>query len=338
MSDFKSLTLNEIAQKLKTLAESGKKLLILCHKSPDGDTIGSAFALKLIYEKLGGTARCLAPTEPSGNLKWMYSGQNSVTEGICPDDFDVVCAVDVASTVQLGSNESLAEKTEFMIDHHGSGQPFADFHVEADASAVGEIIHKLYILIFGDDDNDAEICRRTYGAISADTGSFRFTNTTTETMQIAAKLVGVINNADDGCLNTAEISRLLHETMTKSQLIAQKAGIEALKLSCDGKFAYIVFSKKMMEENGLCDLDLSRLIDIPRSVEGVEIAVVIKENAKIPGKFSVSSRSNGKANVAKLCEQIGGGGHEKAAGATVTADSIEAAADRIIPIFEKALK
>ena len=338
--NIKRLSVDDIADILTNTSNSGKSLLIFFHKSPDGDAVGSAFALKLICASLGIRARCVCCDEPAPYLRFLYSGQ---TEAKYKDgeenDFGILCSVDTASPAQLGALSHLSEQIDFMIDHHGLGAPYAPAYLEPDYSACGELIYKVYCCLAerGKLERDAEISRRLFAAISADTGSFKYSNTTPDTLRIAAELMQEINSAGDGGENCAEISRILHDCKTIGALRAEAAAIENLHFAASGKVAYVVFTADMMERGGLCEDDLGALIDLPRSIEGVEAGFTVKQTLSDRNVFRISTRSNTDLNVADICRKLGGGGHVKAAGATITAESPEAACKAVIDLFEEAL-
>ena len=146
-----------------------------------------------------------------------------------------------------------------------------------------------------------------------------------------------INDAADGGKNCAEISRILHDSKTLGALRAEAAAIENLRFAAGGEVAYVVFTADMMERRGLCEDDLGALIDLPRSIEGVAAGFTVKQTLTDRNVFRVSTRSNTDLNVADICRKLGGGGHVKAAGATITAESPEAACKAVIDLFEEAL-
>lgn len=338
--NVKRLFADDIADILTDTGDSGKSLLIFFHKSPDGDAVGSAFALKLICSSLGIRAKCACCDEPAPYLRFLYSGQTGTKykDGE-ENDFDVLCSVDTASPVQLGTLSRLSERIDFMIDHHGLGTPYAPVYLEPDYSACGELIYKVYCCLAarGKLQRSAEIARRLFAAISADTGSFKYSNTTPDTLRTAAELMREIDDAADGGKNCAEISRILHDSKTLGALRAEAAAIENLRFAAGGEVAYVVFTADMMERRGLCEDDLGALIDLPRSIEGVAAGFTVKQTLTDRNVFRVSTRSNTDLNVADICRKLGGGGHVKAAGATITAESPEAACKAVIDLFEEAL-
>lgn len=340
-SSYSPLTVALVADRLKAAAEKKLKLLIVCHQNPDGDTVCSSFALKLIYNTLCGDdlAHCVCASDGAPYLHPFYRGQDSIAYVPSEEkDYGIVAAVDVATPKQLGKLQFLMPKIEFMLDHHSTGEAFADYLTVPTAAAAAELIWDLYEHLKSEGfKNDPQIARLIYAAISADTGSFRYSNTTKKTMNIAACLLEEINSATDGGADTAEIARLLHENTTLGELRAQRLAIDNLKFAAGGRLAYIIFTADMLEENGISELDIGGIVDLPRSIEGVEIGITVKQNRADRESFRISSRSNGEADVSRVCATFGGGGHIKAAGATLTAPSVEKAEEIIVSEFSKEL-
>ena len=341
MNEFRPLSAEYIAAKLKLAAKDAKKLMILCHQNPDGDTVCSAFAIKLMYDALCGfpRARCVCSSEGAPYLRHFYRGQESIA--YIPGEekkFDLIMAVDVATPKQLGKLQFIAPAVDFMMDHHALGEAFADYYTVPTASAAGELVWSVYENLMVDGlPSIPDVSRLIYAAISADTGSFRYSNTTPDTMNIAANLLREVNSAADGGEDTAEIARLLHENTTLSELKAQKLAIDNLKFACGGRIAYVIFTADMLEENDLTELDIGGIVDLPRSIEGVQIGITVKQNRIDRESFRISSRANGNADVSKVCAVFGGGGHVKAAGATMTAKTPVEAEKMIVEEFSKAL-
>ena len=336
---YNALTAEDCAKKLKNLAKEGKKALIIAHRNPDGDAVGSAFALKMIYEALGGKAYTACAHEVPNYLKFMEMGENKLITEI-PEDYDTIITVDTAAPTQFGELEYLCDKVDFAIDHHASCTEYSDSYRDGTACAAGELIFKIYEILMAENaiTEIPDAARLIYAAISADSGSFKYSNTTKNTHLTAARLVEIINSDESG-INCAEIARLLHDSSTLADLKAKKLCIENLNLTEDGKIAYVCLEKEMFEKEGLTELDFGASVDIPRSIEGVMAAFVLKE-----GKFDeeenktnyrISARSNCNINVADICAKFGGGGHKKAAGCTFKNTSIEDAEKALVEELEK---
>ena len=139
-------------------------------------------------------------------------------------------------------------------------------------------------------------------------------------------------------IDYAEINRIIFDTKTMGQVRAEKLTGEKMKLLCDGAFSVILFTNEMKAENGICDEDISDIVNYIRSIEGILVAVSIKQGTKDENKYSISSRANCEIDVSRVCAMLGGGGHSRAAGASIVANSPEEAFDICVPLFEKAVK
>lgn len=313
---YRDLTVSDVAD----ILSEKKNTLILCHTHPDCDTLGSAFALREILCEAGSRAWCICSDEIPERLRFVMQGQESILKGSIPSDFDVerVISVDVASPAQLGELEGIyADKVDIMIDHHATGTRYADGLVRPRAAAAGEIIFDI-----------AEKLRRRgalqrtsrvpymciYAAISSDTGCFRYSSVTEDTHRIAAELVRV-------GVDTAKVNHLLYDSKPLIQLRAEKLGFDRLSFYEDGKIAIITFPYSLKAQYGIKDEFLETLIDVARTVEGVEIAAVIKQMSD-EAVFRCSLRSNTDADVSSIAAKFGGGGHAKAAGCTIKTGSI----------------
>ncbi len=338
---YRSLTVKDICDLLIKEAENNNKLLILAHRNPDGDAVGSAFALKLIYEELSGKAVCACCHEVPDYLKFLIKGQETLKFDE-NTEYDRIVAVDTASPQQLGELECLAEGCYFAIDHHESCTPYCDTLRDHLSSATGELIFEIYdeLRKSGKIKENAEICRLIYSAISADSGSFMYSNTTSKTHKIAGELLETINSDKNG-INTAELARLLHNSKSINALKAQMLCIQNLKICEDGKIAYIILKREDIVKEELKEEDFGASVDIPRSVEGVMLSFVIKESDKATEDnkkiFRISTRSSCDVSVADICKKFSGGGHAKAAGGSVEAENIEIAENAVLSEFIKAL-
>lgn len=319
-NDFPALTLGEAAECLRT----AQRVLICIHRSPDGDAVGSGFALAEMLRGMGKTARVVCGDEIPRRLRFLMRGQTDAayTEGM-EKDFDLLCAVDTASVAQLGALSPLAEKIALSIDHHENNAPFCPHCTHGDASAAGEVLFDLASA--GAFSLTADVSRLLYAAIVSDTGSFKFANTSKNTLMKAAQLLGNIAEATDGGDDLATINHRLFECRTMSELRAQRAGIDALRITREGRLGIVVFTAQMLKENELTAEDIGNIVGLPRTVEGVQIALSVKQSETDPTEWRVSSRASVDVDVSAVCAAFGGGGHRRAAGCTVTAPDAESA-------------
>lgn len=329
---FASLNLDAAAERLNR----GGRVLILFHVNPDGDAAGSAFALRAFVEAKGGKAWCVCANEMPERLNFISEdAQESVLPEAIPEGFepDMIVSVDTASPSQLGAlYEVYKDKIDLMIDHHGKGTPYADTYLIPEASSCGEVLYGLL-------EKAAELCGMTelpqrvneliYTAVSADTGCFRYNNVNPETHALAAELI-------EKGVPSADINHRLFGIKTLKQMQVEHAGFERMNLHLDGRVAIITFPYDLKTQYGASNEDLETLIDVARCVKGVEVAAVIKQ-ATPENKFRVSMRSSCDFDVSEICALYGGGGHVRAAGCTVSADSILSAEMTVVVAIEHKL-
>ena len=328
MSEFLSLSFEEVIEKLEVPADT----LVLFHRGPDADAVGSAFAMKKVLSDLGSRAFCVSADEVPARLQFLTDGeQKSVLPQAIPEDLDItrIISVDTASPSQLGSLWELYEgRIDLMIDHHGMGEPYADHYIRPDAAATGEVMFDLVkrLATEGRVEITDALCTNLYAAISSDTGGFRFSNVTPDTHLRAAELIA-------SGIDCAKINQMLFETKTLEQLRAQAAGISNLQTFADGRIAVITFPYALKAALGLKDEHLETLVDVARSLMGAQIAIAIRQPGT-EGVFRASVRSSCDYDVSALCATFGGGGHQKAAGCTITAADMDAAVDKLIAAID----
>jgi phosphoesterase RecJ-like protein len=324
MAEYAALTFEEIITRIS----EPKNTLILFHRNPDADAVGSAYALKKILADLGSRAWCVCGEELPPRLEFLADGeQESVLPEQIPEDFaaERIIAVDTASPFQLGRlNELYGDRVDLMIDHHGVGEPYANHYIRPEAAATGEIMFDLVKQLATDGlvEIDEALCVDLYAAISADTGGFRFSNVTADTHMRAAELMA-------SGIDSAEINHLLFDCFSMEQLRARAAGISNLQLFSGGKVAVITFPYALKAALGLEDHHLSTLVDVARSLEGVMIAISVRQPGT-DGSFHVSMRASCDYDVSEVCARFGGGGHARAAGCTFSAENMEDAVEKLV--------
>ncbi len=329
---YRELSRSEAAR----LISEAKNVLILFHVHPDGDAAGSAFALRAFVESVGGRALCVCADELPERLGFIPNGaQESVDMAAIPEDFvpDLTVSVDTASPSQLGAlYDVYKDKIDLMIDHHGKGVQYADYCIDPGASACGEILYDIISLaceMLGREKLPEEVERLIYTAVSSDTGCFRYSNVNPKTHLLAARL---IEHGVDG----ADINHRLFGIKTLKQMQVEHAGFERMNLHLGGRVAIITFPYDLKTQYGADDEALETLIDVARCVKGVEVAAVIKQPTA-ENRFRVSMRSSCDFDVSEICAFYGGGGHVRAAGCTICADSILSAEMTVVLAVESKL-
>lgn len=330
MNELSNITLDRAAE----ILESSSCVLILTHASPDADTLGSGFALRELLRRLGKKAEVINPEQVPKSLKFIF-GEESPLEENLPENYtpDLIVAVDVPTSKRLGIlEEKYASACALAIDHHALGVPFARETYVGKTGSTGEIIADIFELF---EKKGKKLMTRPaatalYAAICSDTGSFKYDSVTPQTHIRIAHLMEM-------GINHSEIARRLYDSRPMTQVLATKLALNTLKLYHNGKIAGVHFTQEMLLKNGLTKEDIENIIDLTRGIEGVEVGFSVKQSEKDPRLFKVSMRSNRVADVAKLCALFGGGGHIRAGGCTVNADTVKEAEEILVNAISKEL-
>ncbi|MBO5213004.1 MAG: bifunctional oligoribonuclease/PAP phosphatase NrnA [Clostridia bacterium] len=320
---MKKLTIDQIAQRIKT----PKKTLILCHKNPDPDTLGSAYALAHVLNYYGSETAVLCADEANTKLSFITNGEKIKETNA--SGYERIVAVDVASPSQLGAHEEMADKVDFTIDHHEMNTRFSDYY-EDFCAACAQIIYDISVYLGIFDKLPKHFYECVYAGISGDTGCFKYSNSTPSVYVCASRLV-------EKGIDIAEINRIIFDSKTMGEIRAAKVTYENMKLLCDGRLAVIMITDDMKRKASLTNDDIGDIVNLVRQIEGVSIAVSIKQSDKDLSKFTISSRSNAEADVSEICARLGGGGHKKASGASLVAGTPSEALDTVIKLFSEAL-
>ena len=302
--------LKAVADKLMTM----DNIHILTHRYPDGDTLGSAYALCSALQQLGKNAKVITSGEPAKKYAFLK-------KGVKEQEFErqAVVSVDVAATSLLGDNEEeYNDIIDICIDHHGTNSIEAKMkYVDAASASAAEVVFELLGLMTGVA-LDEHIASCIYTGLSTDTGCFRYTNTTPKTHLIAAKTMAAGAPWE-------KINAEMFEIMSPARIELQKLVYNTLELHLEGKVALISVTLDMLKKAGVDDDEVEGLASIPRRVEGVLMGITIRE--KEDGIFKISVRTNEGVDASAFCGKFGGGGHVAASGCTVegTLDSVKQA-------------
>ena len=304
-----SLTRSEAAKWL----QGHDDFLILTHRRPDGDTVGSAALLCRGLRAIGKNAHVLRNMEITEKYRHLH--QDLYQD--CPESGNTIISVDIATPYLLPDVFShLSRHVRLRIDHHRTDTPFAPLElVDAGAAACGEIVYdvlqELGVTL------DKEMAEALYTAISTDTGCFRYANTTAHTFLVAAAC------ADAGG-DLHSINQRIFETNSFGRLRLQGWMVENVRFLCGGKVAVCPIPLDVERQLGLAEDDLENVSGFPRSIEGVCIAATLRQSGD--GSVKISVRALPGYDAAAVCAKFGGGGHKGAAGASVKAQLEEAAA------------
>lgn len=311
------MTLNETAAFL----QSRDHFAIITHCRPDGDTLGSAAMLCRGLRQLGKTAHVLENPEITKKYTQLVAG---VTKP-ATESSDTVIAVDVAAdNMLMPGAEDL--RINLRIDHHRTSASFSERElVDPVAAACGQIIYDLLMLLNVTLDEPMAIA--LYTAISTDTGCFRFANTQSHTLEVAAKCAEVITDL-------YSLNQRLFGTVSLAKVRLQSWIIEHALFLQNNRVVICPLPLEVEKQLGITEDDTENLSGFPRSIEGVLLAATLRETPK--GDIKMSVRAAPGYDAGGICAKFGGGGHRGAAGATVqmTMDEAVQALIAVLPKIE----
>lgn len=314
------MLIREIFEKL----QAKNKFYILTHKFPDGDTLGSAFALKYALEDMGKHAKVLCSDEIPHKFSYLWHGMQQ-EKNFVPD---CIVSVDVADAVLLGKFLSqYADKVDISIDHHVISKKFAKLTLmDSNAAATCQVLYRFFMKCNVNITPMIATC--LYTGLSTDTGCFKYKNTTADVHYIAAELIRF--GADIRLVN-----KNMFETQSVAHVLLEKLVLDTLEFYCNNRCAVICITEDMKRRTNAKNEDVDGFASLPKEIEGVEVGITIREQGE--REYKLSLRSSGKCDVAKICEAFSGGGHDAAAGCIMfgALDDVKA---RIVFDVERALK
>ncbi len=309
--------------KAAELLNAADNILILTHRNPDGDTLGSGFALMHALRSTGKKAKVLCCDEIPKKYFYMFGEKQ--------EDFsaEYTVAVDVADIKLLGNGLSreFENKIDLCIDHHGSNTEYADNLLLRSCAATCEIVYDIVNALGVEITPLIADC--LYTGISTDTGCFLFSNVTPETHIIAADLIK--KGAD-----YVNINKVMFETKSIGYFKLEELALNTIKTYFGGKCAVMSITQKMLSESGTDESDCDGIAGIPRKIDGVLVGVTVRE--RNDGSYKVSLRSHEPVDSAKICKLMGGGGHARAAGCEIDSDALESEKAKLLSIIEDELK
>jgi phosphoesterase RecJ-like protein len=284
-----------------------RTVLLSVHKNPDGDALGSQLALLLALERAGKTVRA-HNLDPVPFIYRFLPGSERITSGRdVAGSFDAFVVLDADPPRTGLFNGSYPAKTLINIDHHiTNSREWADTWLEPEATATGEMIFRLITRLGVDIDRDIALCLFT--AIFTDTGSFRYSNTTAESMRIAARLIEL-------GANPWIVTKNVYESFAFQRIRLLGLTLSGIERSQDGRTAWVVVTEDLYRRTGTSAEDTDNFVNFVRSVMGVEVAVLFRQTG--PEQFKISLRSKGKIDLSSLAQSLGGGGHKNAAGGVI---------------------
>lgn len=304
---------------------NSSRILIITHVNPDGDTLGSASALKsFICEKTEKYCDILIQISDDCQFpktyKFLPHIKEAKTLANVKDEYDLIITVDTASSDRIIENAGVifkkAENT-IVIDHHKTNSGFGKLnYIKGGVSSTGEVLFDFFKGI--DYIPTPDVAIGLYTGILTDTGCFKYESTTDKTFEIASVL------AKSG-INTSEIADLCYTNKPKNMILFQNYLVTNAKFCYNDRVAYTLITKEIIEKYKAKDEYTEGIAETLRSIERIEASFVLKETEN-GVKASIRTKN---IDATKITEKFKGGGHKRAAGCTIK-ENINRAAELLL--------
>ena len=303
------------ARALARTLKRDMRVALITHVNADGDGTGSEVGLWHLLTARGIKAAITNPTPYPDRYRFLLDGvepadktSQAIKHVQRADAIVVLDISDLSRLGHLGPAVAASGVPVLCIDHHATDGtlPPGPRLVDPTACATGELVYDLsqangWTLTKG-------AARALYVAIMTDTGGFRFSNTSPRCLQVAAHLL-------QHHLDPEELYSSVYATATEGRIRMTGEVLETLVVEADRGIAWVTVPLGALERHGVDSDDLEGVVEFPRSIRGTRLALLFRQLAN--GRIKVSFRSVGDVDVAKLAAQFGGGGHRKAAGASL---------------------
>jgi phosphoesterase RecJ-like protein len=330
--------MSRVIDKAAQVVRATGNIVLATHIRPDGDALGSLLGLADILGGMGKQVVCYLEEPIPAMYAFLPHAVRVETDlsqvhafvSECGDDIMFI-NLDCGDLERLGKSGPELQTIHpcLVIDHHQGNAGFGDLAwVEPHRSSTGEMIYDLAVALDAEISRDAAEC--LYTAIVTDTGSFQYDCTSNHTFAVAGKLVS--------CgVQPADISQHLYDTASFGRLQLMQQVLATLQSFFTDQVAVISVSRAMLKVTGTTLEDCEGLINLPRSVAQVRVAVFLKESADDQQDVSVSLRAKGDCDVAAVAAGFNGGGHKNAAGFRMSGKTLEQVRDLLLPKLEQVL-
>lgn len=298
-------------QKVIEAIRKHSRFLVSAHVNPEGDSLCSQLAMKQLLSTMGKTAYIVNNDPVPEHYKFLPKVDEISTDLNKTRSFDAAVVLDCPNLKRIGNVAGILSKhVEIInIDHHISNENFGNVNwIDSSASSAGEMVYRLYKEM--DVPLTREIALCLYIAILTDTGNFNYDNTSRLTHEIAGELLGY-------GLDPATVSESVYERRSLQDIRFLGMVLSTLKVNRAGDVAYLEMTRKMIDQTGADVFKSEGFINYARSIDGVKIAILFKEDPKEDNKINISFRSKGEVDVNGIASFFGGGGHMKASGCMI---------------------
>jgi len=294
------------AAEVARVLASGRRFLLPLHLAPDGDSVGSVLGLALLLDRLGVETVVSYERDPLPPVYGFLPGSDRVVPlDRVAGEFSGAVFLDMTDPGRAGekTREYMADLPLVNVDHHPTNSGFGRVRfLDPEAPAVGEMIISIADCLGVPIGPEVATC--LYVALMTDTGSFQYDNTTPRAFRAAARLV-------EAGASPPEVSRHVYETRSPASLRLVHLVLGTLTVEQGGRVAHVTLTRDMLARTGATLADSDGLINYPRSVAGVEVAILFREEED--GRVKVGFRSR-HVDVGELAASLGGGGHARASG------------------------
>lgn len=295
------------------LLRTNSSFLLTGHENPDGDCVGAQVAMSRLLQRLGKTAHIVNPDPLSRSFEFLQEHTTFRSAGRADElpEFDVAVLLDCSQLSRvgaLGERLGTSGRPIGVIDHHvGSEDGDGDAcYVDASAAATGALVRRLFRE--HDVELDLPAAEGVFLSLVSDTGWFRYSNADAEVFAMTSELIGL-------GVDPSRVYDALYRRNHAESPAVLAAALGRHRLLCGGRLAMVSMPKHLVERSARIDFDTDAVLEPLRSIEGVEVVALLKE--RFDGATKCSLRARGDVDVQAIAGQFGGGGHKKAAGATM---------------------
>ena len=312
--------MKELFKKAWDKIKESNNIVLAAHINPDGDALGSSLSLYPILKKMNKKVTVFNVTKPLPMYLDFLPNFDKVTDKL-PKNYDLLISFDCGSFDRLG----IEKKPPFLIniDHHISNTNYGDINIiDAKAASSSQVVYNMLKANNVEIDEDSAVC--IYTALVTDTGGFQYESVNDKVFEMAAELVRCGVEPD-------YISKMLFQRDRLSRLRLLAKAYDTIELCCEAKAAFVEVTKEMMEITGAIKEDTDTIVNSVRAIASVEVACLLREE---DDGIKISLRSKNYADVSKIAVKYGGGGHIRAAGATIN----ESDFDEVKEMIKKDIK
>lgn len=309
------------------LIKESKTIYIATHVNPDGDAIGSAFAMYFALKNMGKDVNVLMP---SYGRRFDFLNYISLSKKeVEISKYDLLICVDASDLdrINISDKDYKKAKKVMLIDHHIKRSMDADVKlVNVEAPATAEIVYDFLIsqkiLI------DKNVAECIYLGLLTDTGSFNYQRTTGKTMRIAADMM-------DTGIDFGLICKKMNDTIKESKIHLITLAINNMEKYMDGKVRYTQVEKSDLDRLGVELEDADGVTNYLRMIENTKVSIYVR--GTLNGEYKVSMRSDGQVDVSGICIALGGGGHLRAAGFTIYKGKLKETKEKLLKLVREVL-